>query len=410
MANAQVLYAESLTGSANSTTWVDMASIPDSSFTAGKTYLIIANQVSTTSSATNDIRARLVHGTTPTVFDDASLAIETPGSTDYHELSFMFLYTQPGTPELVKLQISHSSTSTVTNILSQIIAIKLSDDFISGTDYFWNEDLVNYTITSTPTAKATTASFTPNGTDTWLSIGQMIYDVVSIVDEIGFELYDSVAGVLGLVWQEGEDATNDFIGHNVFWVGTPTNASRTVAVRPVNEAGSNVMLASRVIAINLAKFAQSAAVFSAAEVDPATSPSYTNVATVSFTPTNTGDWVYIGFAALDQNESGTNFGARIQANPDGGGLVSNPNFNTAAPGIDIWDTLDETVFSVFKLLQFNSGASRTVNYDFTQVAGTTGRVEDIGLVAFSVALLDTTPAVVTKKLVLQQAVNRASTY
>jgi hypothetical protein len=410
MADVQILYAESLTGSANSTVWVDVASISADQFTAGKKYLIFANQVSTTSSSTNDIRVRLVHGTTPTVFDDASLSTETPGSNTYHELSYMFLYTQPGTPELVKLQISNSSTSTVTNTLSQIIAINMDDLGADGTDYFWNEDLTNYTITATPTAKATTASFTPNGTDRWLYIGHMIYDVATTVDEIGFELYDSVAGVLGLVWQEGEDTTNDILGHNLFWVGVPTNAARTLAVRPVNEAGSSVMLASRVIAINLAKFAQSASAFSAAEVDPATTPTYTNVATVAPTPNVTGNWVYIAFSVQDQNESTNNFGARLQANPDGVGLVSNPNFNTLAPGEDGWDALDETAFNVFKLLSFTSGASRTINYDFTQVAGTLGRVEDIGLVAFSVALVAAAAAVKSNDKNIRQAVNRASTY
>ena len=63
--------------------------------------------------------------------------------------------------ELVKIQISSNTTgSTITNRLSQIIAIKLSDNFVSGTDYFWNEVLADYTITTTPTAQAVTASFT----------------------------------------------------------------------------------------------------------------------------------------------------------------------------------------------------------------------------------------------------------
>src|SRR3990172_5308297 len=154
-------------------------------------------------------------------------------------MSFMFLYTQPGTSEQVKLQISNSSTSTTTNVLSQILAIKLSDDFTENTDYFKAEDLANYTITATPTAKATTGSFTPNGTDRWLFIGHMIWDVVTIVDETGFELYDSVAGVLGMMQEEGEDATNECRSANLYWVGVPSAAARTIAVRPFEEAGSN---------------------------------------------------------------------------------------------------------------------------------------------------------------------------
>lgn len=394
MADAQVLYAESVTATtAATTTWVDVVEIAAASFTASKDYLIVATAALEHASAANEARVRLVRGETPTVFDDASLAWEGLTSTQVHQAQWMFKFTQGGSTERIRIQISSSSTTTVTNRLSQILAIKLSDDFTSGTDYHWAEDLTNYTITATPTAKATTASFTPNGTDSWLYIGTMIHDVVSIVDEIGFELYDSVAGVLNRSAQEGEDATNDFIGQNLLWVGVPTNAARTVAVRPHNEAGSNVMLASRVLAINLAKFAQSASAFDATEVDPATSPTYTTLATVAPTPTATGNWVIIGFSTQDVNETTSDFEYRMQVNPSGGGLADDPPFpNTNVPGIDQWDPLDEVPFMVLNVASLTSGASRTINFDARQVAGTTGRLEDNGLVAFSVALFAAVPA------------------
>ena len=255
----------------------------------------------------------------------------------------------------------------------------------SGTDYFWDEDLTDYTMTATPTAKATTTSFTPNGTDRWLFIGHMIEDVVGITTPIGFELYDSVAGILNSCQFEGEDGTNDFRGVNLYWAGVPTNAARTLAVRPF-DSGSGVMLASRVIAINLAKFAQSASAFNAAEVDPATTPTYTTLATVSPTPTNTGNWVYLGFSNQDVNQTTTDWETRIQVNADGGGLVSDPAYPTTAPSIDNWDATDETPHAIFNLVTLTSGAARDINWDCRRVAGTTGRMEDNGLVAFSVAL------------------------
>ena len=387
MADVQVLYAESVAATtATSTAWVDLAQIDASLFTAGKVYLIIANQIVKHSNISSERRIRLVHGATPTVFDDASYAYEGAGSAMEHETSYLFLYTQPATPELIKLQISNSSTDTTTNILSQIIAINMDDFGASGTDYFWNEFLTDYTITATPTAKAITTSFTPNGTDRWLFIGHMIHDVVSITDEIGFELYDSVAGVLSSFQQEGEDATNDFLGHNLYWAGVPTNAARTLAVRPFNEGGSNVMLASRVIAINLSKFAQSASVFDASEVNPASSPSWSTVATIAPTPTNTGNWVVIAYTTLDTNESTTDIETRVQVNASGAGLADDPPYTNTPPGLDGWDNLDELPQSIVNLVSLSSGGARTINYDIRRTAGTTSRNEDNGLVAFSVAL------------------------
>ena len=403
MSDAVAKYAEAQGQTADSTAWVDTALLAAGDFEANKTYLIIANIITKNASAANEARVRLVHGTTPTVFDDASLAVEySTANVQEDEQSFMFFYTQPGTAELVKLQISSSSTTVVTNIFAQIIAIKLSDDFTENTDYFKAEDLVDYTMTATPTAKATTGSFTPNGTDRWLFIGHMIHDVVSVVDEIGFELYDSVAGVLNMCQMEGEDATNDFRGHILHWVGVPTNAARTVAVRPFEEAGSNVMLASRVIAINLSKFAQSASAFDAAEVDPAASPTYSTLATVAPTPTATGDWVTIGFSTNDVNEFlTTDFETRMQVNAAGAGLVDDPPYPSTPPSEAGWDNLDEVPFSIFNLVSLSSGGARTINWDCRQVAGTTGRMEDNGLVAFSVALAGGAAAARTPSPVMQ---------
>jgi hypothetical protein len=389
MADVQVLYAESVVGTTtNSATWVDLVSIPTGSFVSGKKYLILANQISGHLSATNDLRVRLVHGTVPTVFDDASLSWE--GLTDQrHEESFLFIYTQPDPVELIKLQFSNSSTTTGTNYLSQVIAICLDNLGTEGVDYFSNEDLNDYTLTNTPTAKAITSSFTPNGTDRWLFIGHMIDNCgATITTPKGFELYDSVAGVLSLTQQEGEDATNDQHGHNIYWVGVPTNVARTLAVRPFQSGASpdTTMLASRVIAINLAKFAQSESVFSALEVQPAATPSYTTIATVAPNPTNTGDWVVIAFLINDTNATSNTIETRLQINASGGGLVSNPNYSTGIPNTDNADATDEPSLSVFTLVSLVSGGARTINFDVSATNGTSMRVEDAGVVAFSVIL------------------------
>jgi len=390
MPNAQVLYAESVAATTViNTTYVDLASIPAASFTANHTYLILANQVTALNSSSIQRQSRLVHGTTPTAFTDGELSWEGYNDTNgpqKHEVSWMYLYTQPGTTELVKIQFNQETTGgTSTNQLSQIIAIDLGD-FTSGTHYNWAEDLADYTMTATPTAKATTASFTPNGTDVWLYIGHTTHDVVGLTTPIGFELYDSVAGALTQMQNEGEDATLDIRGNNLFWVGVPTNAARTVAVRPF-DSGSSIMLASRVMAMNLtAMFAQVAYAYdNSTAVDPATSPSYTNVATVAPTPSATGNWVVLAWSVVNVNEATTNVGARLQVNAGGGGLVSTPAFNALAPQVDNWDVTDESAFGVFNVLSLSSGAARDINWDWTRVAGTTGRVEDNGVVAFSVA-------------------------
>jgi hypothetical protein len=390
MANVQVLYAEATGTTANSTTWVDLATIPAVSFTAGKTYLILANQVGFPADGNSEYRVRLVYGTGSSVFTDAGLAWDKGIVGAEHEESYMLLYTQPGTTDLVKLQISSSASVVCTNILSQIIAINMDDLGVTGTNYFYNENTDNYTLTNTGTAKAITSSFTPNGSDRWLFIGNMIDDCGSVVTtEKGFELYDSIAGVLNSCQEEGEDATNDFHGHNLFWVGVPTNSARTLAVRPFQTGATpdTVHLSSRVIAINLSNFAQSVSTFDATEVTPNASPTFTTLATIAPNPTNTGDWVVIAFSTNDVGTASTDSETRLQINSGGGGLVDDPPYPNTAPGTDTWDALDENAFSVFNLVSLTSGAGRTINWDARAASGTAQHFEDNGLVAFSVELL-----------------------
>lgn len=388
MANAQVLYDERVSATvATGTVWVDLAIITGSSFTANKTYLILANQAGFPGDNAANFRVRLVRGT-GTVFTDAGQSWEGL-TTQEHEESYMLLYTQPATPELIKLQISSSSTVTMTNILSQILAINMDDVGVTGTAYFYKESTADYTLTNTPTGTAVTSSFTPNGADRWLYIGNMIHDVAGLVTPIGFELYDSATGVVNSTQQEGEDGTNDFHGHNLYWVGIPTNSARTLQVRPFQSGASPdaIQLSSRVIAINLSKFAQSASAFSATEVQPAATPTYTTLATIAPNPTNTGDWVVIAFSVNDVGGTGAESETRLQINAGGGGLVDDPPYPSTAPSVDAWDVTDETAFSVFNLVALTSGAGRTMNWDARAVAGTTvQRFEDNGIVAFSVEL------------------------
>lgn len=387
MANVHVLYAENVAGpTAATTTQVDACEIAAGDFQAGHTYLIIANSVLEENSSSNEARTRLVHGETPTVFDDAALAVEPTSGTQDTEQSWMYLFTQPATAERVRIQISNSSTSTTTCRLAQILAIDLTT-FTVDTHYKWNELLTDSTLTTSMVNKAITSSFTPNGSDVWLFIGNIIWSpVTTITTQVQYQLNDSVAGVLFLSSREGEDVTNDFLGANLFWVGVPTNSARTLALQAnqLTTADANHM-ASRVAALNLtAMFSQVARTFAAAEVDPATTPTYTTVATLSPTPNETGQWVVLAFSNQDVNETTTDWEARLQINPDGGGLVSRPNASTVIPSIDQWDATDQNGFNMFNLVTLVSGASRAINWDWRQVAGTTGRVQDNGLVAFSV--------------------------
>lgn len=388
MAAAQGLYAEDVSGTvATDTTYVDICSIAAASFVAGETYLIIANLIGTSTSGANEVRAKLVHGTVPTDFTDGLLLAEV-ANTNQQSMVFgwMYVYTQPGTTELVKLQLSSSDTSDVRCELGQIFALSLTDVGVEDTDWRYNEVTADYTTTGSMVAQAS-ETFTPNGTDDWLIIGQFAQVPGSTSANYRAELHDSVAGVLTSLDIEGEDTVNEIRGHTLMRVVTPTNASHTFSIRFQHETTAGTVLSSRLFALNLEKFSQHSDTFNAAEATPAASPTFTNIATVSPTPAVTGDWFIWGHYINDNNTLTDSLGTRLQINAAGGGLASNPNYGDDMPANNnSWDATDELPMHIFKMLSLTSGAARDINLDVTRLAGTTIVAEDRQLVAFSLEL------------------------
>ncbi len=229
-------------------------------------------------------------------------------------------------------------------------------------------------------------TFTPSGSDDWLIIGQGVVSGVNTATSHGVRLNDSVAGALVTIDVEGEDATNDVRGYLLMAVVTPSNASHTFSVQFNHETDAHTVLSSRIFALNLSVFAQHA--FSrAAGTENMANSSWTTTRTLSVTPTTTGNWVIWGYLTNDVNSSSNNAAhIRLQVNPDGSGLVSDPNYGDDAPGNDGWDNLDLMPFNIFTVRQLNSGGSRAINLDHNQVTVTNQQIAlERTLVAFSVA-------------------------
>ena len=383
-------YAEGLNVTAASATWVDVATLAAGEFVANKTYLILAlGFIRIATSATNEVRMRLVHGTTE--FTDCSGAYEGQADVQNFTYGYLTVFTQPGTAELVKLQISTSATNTVTADLGQIFVLKLSDDF-SADDWKYAEQLTDYTTTAsrgdTSSTEAASVTFTPNGTDDWLVFGNFYLTPASTADNYRGSLFDSVEGLdAPMIDEEGEDATNENRSHLLMRVYTPSAVSHTFQLRFSHETTAAVIKSSRIFAINLNKFAQHAFSYAAADDTPAASPSWTTTRTLSPTPAVTGPWFVMGYLGDDVGTfQSDDLAVRLQINPSGGGLASNPNYGDDCPSEGGWDNTDVTPVGLFTLLSLTSGAARDVNLGVQRVAGTAVTVQERTLVAFSLEL------------------------
>lgn len=411
MAEVQSAYAEGIGVTANSTTWVDVATIAAGSFTAGKKYLILATAYLEHASSANEIRFRIVHGTTPTVFTDGSHVYELTNGTQKTCWGYMTVFTQPGTAELVKIQISVSATNVGEAHLGNIFALNLSDNLVENTDWFFNEVTVDYNVTASLVAQAA-VTFTPNGTDDWLIIANGVIDYAENTNEVIMSIHDSVSGVdEPRMDQEGEDATFlDLRSWMLARTFTPSNASHTFSARFAGETDTaDLVLSSRIFAINLNKFRQHAFAYATAEEAPAATPSWTTTRTLAPNPEVTGNWFILGSFTNDVNNTDV-LSTRLQVNAAGAGLASNPNYGDDAPESDSWDATDVSPFQIFTRVSLTSGATRDINLDVQMVSGTVLRVQERHLVAFSLELPAAAGPDVPRPPVIVSAVHRAASW
>jgi len=390
MADAQVLHAQKIDNptSAN-TTWVDAATISAASFTANKEYLLICICDVSGSGASTEKGMRVVHGSTPTVFDDATTSMDVAATGEKLSVGWLFRFSQPGTVEDVKIQFNRSGGSgTVTHEYSTIIAMKLSDDLVENTDYYWNEALTDTADAASMTSRAS-VTFTPNGTDTWFIIGQASWDVAA-ASEFSMRLHDSV----GPVDYGDEDASKGYNAQDtatdlfnmLFGVGVvPSNAAHTFSVQTISST-SDTVRSSRIFALNLNKFAQRAVVYNSAADTPG-AVMWETEATVSPTPNATGNWVIFANAIVTSVSTDDVFG-RLQINASGAGLASDPAYGDDAPDQISASNTRGLHFTLVTVKQLSLGAARDINFDFIGAVANAGSVKGRALVAFSVALAD----------------------
>lgn len=376
-ASATILYDEGLDFSLTTTTWTDVAEIAAGSLVANKTYLILVSGFLSSSSASIQAEARAGYGTTPTVFTDGVVSLDVSLGTDVSRTPFQMLlvHTQGGTAERYVVQVRMASATNTVYGDVQLTVIRLSDEWTENTDYQTAAVTADYTTTASWATQAST-TFTPNGSDPWLIFGWASYRV-GIADGTSngeLRLQDSVAGTLASLTQDGEDTTNDIRSVVFMQAVVPTAASHTFSV-DAKHAGStaSTVFASRIFALNLAKFAQRSYVRNAGAIGSlATSPSWTNLATISPTPDATGNWLVLSYATTNHltNTSTRFLYARQQINASGGGLTSVPAYGDNAPNQSNWKASDQHPLLFSTVTSLTSGSARQINLDGSISNGT----------------------------------------
>lgn len=373
------------TGSIATPVWgATRAVIPAASFVAGHDYLIIGIAYAEILSTSQEVAVRILHDTTE--FDDGRGLYENNSQSPDTKAPILFMrkFTQPGTTELIALEVGSTGTADVTADL-MLIALDLTD--VGSGFYHWSENLTDQG-TTTSFVSGASVTFTPNGTDEYLVIADAAIFGGAAADNHQMRISDSVAGALQTIDVEGEDPVNEIRQYLLGAAYVPTNVSHTLAAQFSHESTSVTVRSSRIFALNLNRFAAKATNATAGSQTPATAASWTTAATVSPTPTVTGDWVVLGFLTADMNSISTatdGLRTRLQINPSGGGLASDPAYGDDAPEQFSWDATDLTPMVIGTVAALTAGAARDIVLGVQQQA-TVVRVIETTLVAFSAEL------------------------
>lgn len=328
------------------------ATIAGGLFVGGAKYLIMASGLIGVDDINQLGEIRLVHAST--VFDGSLTKIEPHQLASggfFKNWGGFWVFDQPGTPETITIEFaSTDNTTTVRSNVLSIIAIRLDDDLVENTDWWYNinSDLGAPDPIGAETTYAT-KTLTTVTNDDYLVLGHIQISSPSLSGR-----HDTYVRVAGTKYtqnsQEGEDSAEfGSYPHYAFYNET-SGQSRTFDITASDSADHEY---SQIFILKLNDvFAGYAGFHNIGDVAGATS--YTELAGVAPVLASTQDVLLLGWASLDAGFS-INSRSRIQeAGSDE--VTAGTNYQSQQH-----DAGDEALFCLSDIQNIASG---TKDFDF----------------------------------------------
>lgn len=393
---AHAFAAQTALQSNATTTFVDVLTLADTIFTAGKKYLIwaTAEYSSTNGSGSRRPELRVIHGSTP--FDD-SLAY-TPQAfalNRWRTYTWFHVWTAVST-EALKLQfrsINADTTARVDN--STIFTLCLTDYGTENTDWFFNELGTDSATLSATAQDGATITVAPSVSSKWL-----VASLAQINGTTGSQMLSRLVRSGEASSSVPEIKINPYDGTNhrdqlACIAAFTLAASNTFTEQSLSNATAHTRLHSKLFALNLSRFARGEFSYNAGDTALSSSSWATAAATASITPSATGP-VWAGASALTLRDAAACLPAyRLQIdNADDPATQTTDAYphqrGEVSGNVDPWAI--QTVSSL-------SAAAHTLDLDTYNVAGGGGanasRNRTIWAVELDVPVPDTTAPTIT---------------
>jgi hypothetical protein len=301
------------TGDTNFTTKL---TADDTNFVGSATYVVFFHCWLTGSVTSADFAVRLAHGATPTVLAEHQMRPENTASDDGEEISWMEVFTQPGTPEDLIVQIATPDSSSHTVKMRGAGLYWARIDELGSADYDYDVDTTGGDIGDETAGYSEhgTITFTPeNGGDTWLVVAATLigtrHTTYRIIGRISRDTETEVTSA----W--AREPSNTYITDQalMLWYGTLTAASHTfeVQLKDNNSAPASPTQHVRTVvcAINMSKFADHSSDYTGSGVTLGTD---TELESLTITPSVTQDAFVFAYADNDTGDSPARTNLRLQ--------------------------------------------------------------------------------------------------
>lgn len=368
--------------SATSPSYADIpgVSIASSEFVAGDRYLILATaQVAGGNGHARSVR--LVHGST--AFAESEQIDSGPDGL-YHVYQFMTVWTAVAS-EGLSMQFSvNSGGQTVYADQCELIAIKLDDDLVENTDWYYNERTTDDVLSTTPTDGAS-ITFTPGVSGNWLVLTyaqiQSTVNTISCLSQLNRSGEASSSTPEARVeFSPSAGASNvGFLLSRVFALTAASNTFKEVSY--VTTGTSHTRLHSSVFALRLGAFDQSISAYTEADQNLTSTDFETTIQSVNITPNITGDFIVGAYWGYDGGNIGRSGEFRLQA--EGSDIPATQTSDVYQ--FRLKDATDERPLTLITSANLASGASRSITLDASS-SGTPTTAQHASLWAFSTEL------------------------
>lgn len=367
-----------------STSYVDIsgASISSSSFTTGKSYLVMVSAHVAENDSLAIAAIQTVHGTTAFSVSEKEFG-RSSSNKDWDTYAWFTVWTAVS-GEGIKLQFK-TSAGTMSADQIHLFALQLSDYLTLNTDYFWAERSTNDALSTTPTDGASVA-FTPDTAGhNWLVLSYAQFDAANGTDYLISRIVRSGEASSSTPDQRMKalSANYDIVATlgRVFSLGA---ASNTFREQSESSATSGTRLHSSLLVLNLSKFTASTTAYTDGSTTLSTSPAYTNqIQTASITPT-TADDVWIGATFVhDHGTAGGKVEWRVQVdNTDQPATQTSDDWDfETGDAADLTTDIPYMLTTVANL----SAAAHTVDLDANATTGANVKYRQIWAVQLNIA-------------------------